>query len=207
MGPVAGVPAEVPRLRAAEVARDHQILGDASGPGEAARLQAGLWPGGHRVLPVLLPILQHSLIPPRSLSCASSFGSISWRWWVPQGLSQLPSHIRGVRAYQGENSTGPKISYWHIWYLPIPVWRANWFYLNPGFTFSFQGGRGHSPIAQSQEFGGVLPKTHMREHAENVDLKPPCALLTPSLGECCPTFSVPIHTSLLPNPQFKALIL
>lgn len=161
MGPVAGVPAEVPRLRAAEVARDHQILGDASGPGEAARLQAGLWPGGHRVLPVLLPSLQHFLIPPRSLSCASSFRSISWWCWVPQGLSQLPSHIRGVRARQGENSTGPKISYWHIWYLPIPVWRANWFYLNPGFTFSFQGGRGHSPVAQSQEFGDVLPKKHM----------------------------------------------
>lgn len=99
MGPVAGVPAEVPRLRAAEVARDHQILGDASGPGEAARLQAGLWPGGHRVLPVLLPILQHFLIPPRSLSCASSFRSISWWWWVPQGLSQgataALSHQRG----------------------------------------------------------------------------------------------------------------
>lgn len=30
---------------------------------------------------------------------------------------RLLSPIRGVHAHQGENSTGPKTSYWHIWYL------------------------------------------------------------------------------------------
>lgn len=79
-----------------------------------------------------------------------------------QGVPRLLSHITGVCAWQGENPAGSKISCWHIWYLTsaISVWRANWFYLNPGFTRSFQGGRGCTPKAQSQEFWGVLFKNH-----------------------------------------------
>lgn len=124
VGPAAGVPAEVPRLGAAEVARDHQILRDASGPGEAAQLQAGLAPGCHCVLPAL-----------SSTSCShhSPSGGPAPSDPSPAGAGYPTRAVTGGCSLPSERTLkshiGPKISYWHIWDLisVIPVWRANWF--------------------------------------------------------------------------------
>lgn len=75
---------------------------------DQVRLHSSRQGGVQGVLPVLLPILQHLLLPAQPLRCGSSFTSISCCWWVPL------AHQWGS-AHQGQNPTGPKISHWHLW--------------------------------------------------------------------------------------------
>uniref|UniRef100_A0A803V0C4 GRAM domain containing 1B n=1 Tax=Ficedula albicollis TaxID=59894 RepID=A0A803V0C4_FICAL len=58
--------------------------------------QVRLCPGGHCVLPALLPILQHLLLPPQPLGCASSFRSAAAGGGCHKGCHRVPlSHHRG----------------------------------------------------------------------------------------------------------------